>query len=202
MFERFTAAARETVQRARDEAIAAHRRYIGTEHILIALLAADRGVAYGVLSSAGLTAEGVRAEALRLVPPPADPLGPADAEALRAIGIDLDAVIASVEGTFGEGALRAPEDDEPRRRRGLFRRGGGPTAGLHDHPRFSPRAKKVLELSLREALRRGDNHIGAEHILLGLIRDGDGVAAKILSETGRSLDALRTEVDRGLDDAA
>jgi ATP-dependent Clp protease ATP-binding subunit ClpC len=60
----------------------------------------------------------------------------------------------------------------------------------------------VLELSLREALRRGDNHIGAEHILLGLIRDGDGVAAKILSETGRSLDALRTEVDRGLDDAA
>jgi Clp amino terminal domain, pathogenicity island component len=202
MFERFTAAARETVQRARDEAIAAHRRYIGTEHILIALLAADRGVAYGVLSSAGLTAEGVRAEALRLVPPPADPLGPADAEALRAIGIDLDAVIASVEGTFGEGALRAPEDDEPRRRRGLFRRGGTGTAASHDNPRFSPRAKKVLELSLREALRRGDNHIGAEHILLGLIRDGDGVAAKILSETGRSLDALRTEVDRGLDDAA
>jgi len=202
MFERFTTAARETVQRARGEAIAAHRRHIGTEHILIALLATDRGVAYGVLSAAGLTAEGVRADALRLVPPPAEPLGPDDAEALRAIGIDLDAVIASVESTFGKGALRAPEDDEPRRRRGLFRRGGGAPTGSHDHPHFSPRAKKVLELSLREALRRGDDHIGAEHILLGLIREGDGLAAKILSETGRSLDALRTEVDRGLDDAA
>ena len=200
MFERFTTPARETVQRARDEAIAAHRRYIGTEHILIALLAADRGVAYGVLSSAGLTAETVRADAMRLVPPTAEALGPADAEALRAIGIDLDAVIASVENTFGEGALRAPED-EPCRRRGLFRRGAAPT-GTFTGPRFSPRAKKALELSLREALRRGDNHIGAEHILLGLIREGDGLAAKILTDAGLSLDELRNEVDRGLDAAA
>lgn len=201
MFERFTTAARETVQRARGEAIAAHRRDIGTEHILISLLATDRGVAYGVLSSAGLTAEGVRAEALRLVPPPAEPLGPADAEALRAIGIDLGAVIASVEGTFGEGALRAPADGPPRRR-GLFRRGGGGPTGSPDNPRFGPRAKKVLELSLREALRRGDDYIGAEHILLGLIREGDGLAAKILAGTGLSLDALRTAVDHGLDEAA
>jgi ATP-dependent Clp protease ATP-binding subunit ClpA len=202
MFERFTTAARETVQRARGEAIAAHRRYIGTEHILISLLATDRGVAYGVLSSAGLTAEGVRAEALRLVPPPTEPLGPADAEALRAIGIDLDAVIASVESTFGEGALRAPDDEGPRRRRGLFRRGRGVPTASYDHPHFSPRAKKVLELSLREALRRGDDYIGAEHILLGLIREGEGLAAKILTDTGLSLDALRTAVDRGLDEAA
>ena len=155
-----------------------------------------------MLSSAGLTADGVRAEALRLVPPPTEPLGPADAEALRAIGIDLDAVIASVESTFGEGALRAPDDDGPRRRRGLFRRGGGVPTASYDNPRFSPRAKKVLELSLREALRRGDDYIGAEHILLGLIREGEGLAAKILTDTGLSLDALRTAVDRGLDEAA
>ena len=202
MFERFTTAARETVQRARGEAIVAHRRHIGTEHILISLLATDRGVAYGVLSSAGLTAEGVRAEALRLAPPPTEPLGPADAEALRAIGIDLDAVIASVESTFGEGALRAPDDDEPRRRRGLFRRAAGVPTGSSDNPHFSPRSKKVLELSLREALRRGDDYIGAEHILLGLIREGEGLAAKILTDTGLSLDALRSAVDRGLDQAA
>jgi ATP-dependent Clp protease ATP-binding subunit ClpA len=201
MFERFTTAARETVQRARDEAIAAHRRHIGTEHVLISLLATDRGVAYQVLSSAGLTAEGVRADALRLAPPPAEALGPADAEALRAIGIDLDAVIASVEGTFGEGALSAPEDGERHRRRGLFRRGASPV-GTHTSPRFSPRAKKALELSLREALRRGDNYIGAEHILLGLIREGDGLAAKILTDGGLSLNTLRTEVDRSLDAAA
>ena len=135
-------------------------------------------------------------------PPPAEPLGPADAEALRAIGIDLDAVIASVENTFGEGALRAPDDD-PRRRRGLFRRGTGEPTGSYRPPRrFSPRAKKVLELSLREALRRGDDYIGAEHILLGLIREGEGLAAKILTDSGLSLDALRTAVDRGLDEAA
>jgi hypothetical protein len=109
-------------------------------------------------------------------------------------------VIASVEGTFGEGALRVP-DDEPCRRRGLFRR-GVVTAGTPTSPRFSARAKKALELSLREALRRGDNHIGAEHILLGLIREGDGLAAKILTDAGLSLDTLRTEVDRALDAAA
>ena len=60
----------------------------------------------------------------------------------------------------------------------------------------------MLELSLREALRRGDDYIGAEHILLGLIREGEGLAAKILTDTGLSLDALRTAVDHGLDEAA
>jgi ATP-dependent Clp protease ATP-binding subunit ClpA len=203
MFERFTTSARETVRGAHDEAKAERRRYIGTEHILIALLDVDRGPAYTVLTGAGMTADSVRVDAQRLVPPPAQALGPADAEALKAIGIDLDAVIARVEGTFGAGALR-PADDEPSAtRRGLFGRGRrGPEGGTTDHPHFTPRVKKVLELSLREALHRNDDYIGAEHILLALIREGDGLAAKILTDAGLSLAELRARLDSELGKAA
>ncbi|MBK0296998.1 hypothetical protein IAE22_34620, partial [Bacillus sp. S34] len=59
---------------------------------------------------------------------------------------------------------------------------------------FTPRAKKVLELSLREALQLGHNYIGTEHILLGLIHEGEGVAAKALESLGISLDAVREQV--------
>jgi ATP-dependent Clp protease ATP-binding subunit ClpC len=59
---------------------------------------------------------------------------------------------------------------------------------------FTPRAKKVLELSLREALSMGHNHIGTEHILLGLVHEGSGVAARILSDMGVDAEAIRREV--------
>jgi hypothetical protein len=66
------------------------------------------------------------------------------------------------------------------------------------HIAFTPRAKKVLELSLREALQLGHNYIGTEHILLGLVRERDGVAAQVLAERGADLDAVRQEVVRQL----
>jgi ATP-dependent Clp protease ATP-binding subunit ClpA len=200
VFERFTDGARKTVTGARDEAVATRRSYIGTEHMLIALLECDRGPASAVLSGAGLTADGVRAELDRLMPPPADPLGAEDAAALRAIGIDLDAVIARVEATFGAGALREPEEPSAKRR-GLFGRGRRP-GGTRTNPRFTPRAKKVIELSLREALHRQDNYIGTEHILLAMLREGDGLAAQILTRAGLSLHDVRTRLDRELGDAA
>src|SRR5437868_589321 len=59
---------------------------------------------------------------------------------------------------------------------------------------FTPRAKKVLELSLREALSIGHNHIGTEHILLGLVRENDGVAARIMLELGADAKRVREEV--------
>jgi ATP-dependent Clp protease ATP-binding subunit ClpA len=59
------------------------------------------------------------------------------------------------------------------------------------HIPFTPRAKKVLELSLREALQLGHNYIGTEHILLGLIREGEGVAAQVLQKLGADLDRVR-----------
>jgi ATP-dependent Clp protease ATP-binding subunit ClpA len=64
------------------------------------------------------------------------------------------------------------------------------------HIPFTPRAKKVLELSLREALRLGHNYIGTEHILLGLIREGEGVAAQVLTRLGADLDQTRQQVIR------
>jgi ATP-dependent Clp protease ATP-binding subunit ClpC len=93
------------------------------------------------------------------------------AKALEAMGISLDAVRAQVEETIGQGQT-APSGHIP----------------------FTPRAKKVLELSLREALQLGHNYIGTEHILLGLIREGEGVAAKVLEKLGADLNRVRQQV--------
>ncbi len=93
------------------------------------------------------------------------------AKALESIGISLDAVRQQVEEIIGRGA-QAPSGHIP----------------------FTPRAKKVLELSLREALQLGHNYIGTEHILLGLIREGDGVAAQVLVKLGADLNRTRLQV--------
>jgi hypothetical protein len=83
------------------------------------------------------------------------------ARALESLGISLEAVRAQVEEIIGQGQ----------------------TAAIGQIP-FTPRAKKVLELSLREALQLGHNYIGTEHILLGLVREGEGVAAQVLVKLG------------------
>ena len=70
------------------------------------------------------------------------------------------------------------------------------------HIPFTPRAKKVLELSLREALEMGHNYIGTEHILLGLIREGQGVAAQVLKDLGAGLSAVRLEIVKLLEGSA
>ncbi len=71
---------------------------------------------------------------------------------------------------------------------------GGGSGTSADHIPFTPRAKKVLELSLREALQLGHNYIGTEHLLLGLIREGDGVAAQVLAKHGVDLERTRQEI--------
>src|SRR5256884_1265752 len=93
------------------------------------------------------------------------------AKALESLGISLDAVRQQVEEIIGQGQ-QAPSRHIP----------------------FTPRAKKELELSLREALHLGHNYIGTEHILLGLIREGDGVAAPVLVKLGADLDRVRQQV--------
>ncbi len=93
------------------------------------------------------------------------------AKALEALGISLEAVRAQVEEIIGQG-------------------GSSPSG----HIPFTPRAKKVLELSLREALQLGHNYIGTEHILLGLIREGEGVAAQVLVKLGADLSRVRQQV--------
>jgi ATP-dependent Clp protease ATP-binding subunit ClpC len=93
------------------------------------------------------------------------------AKALESLGISLETVRQQVEEIIGRGR-EAP---------------GG-------HIPFTPRAKKVLELSLREALQLGHNYIGTEHILLGLIREGEGVAAQVLVRLGADLNRVRQQV--------
>jgi ATP-dependent Clp protease ATP-binding subunit ClpC len=93
------------------------------------------------------------------------------ARALESLGLSLDAVRQQVEEIIGRGQ-QAPTGHIP----------------------FTPRAKKVLELSLREALQLGHNYIGTEHILLGLISEGDGVAAQVLVRLGADLNRVRQQV--------
>jgi ATP-dependent Clp protease ATP-binding subunit ClpA len=194
MFERFTTQAREVILRAKEEARELGHPFVGTEHLLLALLSEDAGIAYTVLYEAGVDVAAVRAAVRRLVGTP--PIfGEEDAAALRTIGIDLDAVLARIEESVGPDMLDPPPPT--RAERGLLghrrRRGSG---------RFAPRSKKVLELSLREALRLKHNYIGAEHILLGLIREGDGLAAKVLAEAGVDLPDLRRATLERMRDAA
>jgi ATP-dependent Clp protease ATP-binding subunit ClpA len=196
MFERFTTQARDAVIGAQHEARGLGHRLIGTEHLLLALLVPQRGGAAAILASTGLDHERASASVTRLVGEAR--LSDSDAAALRSIGIDLEAIRAKLEQTFGPGAL----DCEPRARPGgLFRRKQASNTGW-GHIRFSPRAKKVLELSLREALRLGHRHIGTEHILLGLIREGEGLAARIMVEAGIDLSELRRNTEESLRKAA
>jgi ATP-dependent Clp protease ATP-binding subunit ClpA len=93
------------------------------------------------------------------------------AQALTSLGISLEAVRQQVEEIIGLGQQ-----------------------AQSGHIPFTPRAKKVLELSLREALQLGHNYIGTEHILLGLIREGEGVAAQVLVRLGADLNRVRQQV--------
>ncbi|MET8153280.1 Clp protease N-terminal domain-containing protein [Actinoplanes sp. NPDC049668] len=205
MFERFTHAARTAVVRAQEEARDLRQAPIGTQHVLLSLLAdADGPVASApALRDRGVDAAYVRAEIIRRVDggetPYRDVLAEADAEdaaALKAIGIDLDAVRRAIEENFGPGALRLPRDTAPKRR-GLLRRFYG-----SGHTPFSPRSKKVLELSLREAIRLKHNFIAPEHIMLGILREGAGLAVQILAEADVDLARLREDVTRSLREQA
>ncbi|PWU46481.1 Clp protease [Micromonospora globispora] len=193
MFERFTDRARDVVRRARDEARAeGPQRRVGTEHLLLGVLADRDNLAVRVLAEAGVRADDLRAAVARHVDRGESGLAEADVAALREIGIDVSAVVARIEESFGPDALRGAEPPMPRRW-GRRRDSGGP---------FSPRAKKVLELSLREAVRLRHQHIGTEHILLGLLREGQGLAALVLAEAGVDLGDLRRRVELALRTAA
>ncbi len=196
MFERFTMRARNVVILSRQAAQELHHPFIGTEHLLLALLDEGSGSTCTLLGAAGVTRERVIADVGRLVSPEAEAFDDDDAEALQAIGIDLDAVRAKVEELFGPGALRAAESARPAPRRGFLRR------RAREAGPFSERAKKVLELSLREAIALRHNFIASEHILLGLLRENGGLAAKILADAGVDFEALRRQAIAALNRAA
>jgi len=195
MFERFTDQARDVVVHAREECRQLGHDHIGTEHLLLALLDPSAGATAAVLADAAIDAPAVRDAVRRHLPQPRAALTAEDAEVLKSIGIDLERVLSRLEETLGAGALTPTT----RRRRGLFRRRPPVRGG---HIPFTARAKKVLELSLREAIALRHGHIGSEHILLGLIREGEGLGAVVLVEQGVDLKALRAATLRALDQAA
>ena len=138
MFERFTDRARRVVVLAQEEARLLDHNFIGTEHVLLGMLAEGEGIAAQVLVSAD---------------------------------ISLDAARSRVEATG--------------------RRGSSSPSG---HIPFTPRAKKVLEYALREALQLGGNFIDTEHLLLALLREGEGIAIQVLVNLGADLDRVREQV--------
>jgi ATP-dependent Clp protease ATP-binding subunit ClpA len=199
MFERFTADARTVVVGAQAEARRLNHDYIGTEHTLLGLLDVEDGAVGRALTADGVDAEFVRGDIARRVGPHPPDLSSAaieqeDAEALKAIGIDLDAVRKAIEANFGEGALRLPRENAPKKR-GLF----GKFSIAGGHIPFTNRNKKVLELSLREAVRLNQKFIAPEHIMLGLIREGHGLAMQILAEKGVDVSRLRAEMTASLE---
>jgi ATP-dependent Clp protease ATP-binding subunit ClpC len=132
MFEKFTERGRKVIIYAKEEAEKRQNDYLGTEHLLLAILREDDGLPAAILKRMGITREEIRMEVQRNLPQ----------------GTDLM--------TF---------DDIP----------------------FTPRAKKVLELAVEEARLLGHNYIGSEHILLGLIREEEGIGGKILRNLGANL---------------
>lgn len=216
MFERFTEPARQVVVEAQADARSLGHDWIGTEHLLLGIIS-GRSFAADVLARQGATPDTVRDAVCREVgvqghhSSPTDRLGPTGEEgekaALRDLGIDLDEIRRRVEATFGEGALDVPGQERgtgprwlrlPTRRRHRARgcRGG---AG---RIRFTPRAKKALELALRESLRLKTGSIQVEHLLLGILREGEGLAAQVLVELGADLAGLRAETETHLRHAA
>jgi ATP-dependent Clp protease ATP-binding subunit ClpA len=200
MFERFTQDARRAVIGAQDEARGLGHGWIGTEHLLLAVLDDESSPVAAALRDVGLTAEAVRAEVRRQ-------LGPVDdSAALAGIGIDLDEVRRRVEDRFGAGAL----DDAttaPVRRRSFRRLGRRSSASAGSRPApgpghipFTRRAKKSLELTLREAVAAKSHDIGAAHLVLGLMRE-DGLAARAVTSLGVPPETVRRTV-QALDRAA
>ena len=133
MFDRFTERARKVMSLARLEAQRFYHDYVGTEHILLALVKEGTGVA---------------------------------AVVLKKMGVELKAVRDEIERTV--------------------ERGPQPVSQSQQLP-YTPRAKKVLELSLEEARNLGHHYIGTDHLLLGLLREHDGFAAQALQRDGRDV---------------
>ncbi|MGF6888945.1 ATP-dependent Clp protease ATP-binding subunit ClpA [Nocardia sp. GAS34] len=194
MFERFAKAARYAIVVAQEEARELRSPEIDVEHVLLGIAASPDESVRKILQDNGITAAGLR-ESLS-AGRSGQPLGDDDAAALRSIGIDLDAVRESLEATFGADALdRAVAPEKPR---GRFGFGGGMNFG---HVPFTRDAKKTLELSLREAISRGDERIEAAHVLLGVLRAANPRTLELLGGDA-GIEALRRSAHDLLDRAA
>jgi ATP-dependent Clp protease ATP-binding subunit ClpA len=183
MFERFTDKARKVVILAKNKATERGDDQIRPVHMLYGLVSTD-GVAARALTALGVDPAAVERELGRSAPEGPAPLGEAasgDAEALAAIGIDLDEIKRRIEDSFGPGAL----ERVPLAPKGPLNRTG--------HLPLNDQAKLSLALSLKEARALRHNYIGTEHVLLGLLR--------VAERYPRGEFAAATLPDLGLDPA-
>src|SRR6266852_2974872 len=140
----FTERAKKALSLAQEEAEKSHHSYIGTEHLLLALLREDEGLASKVLHN---------------------------------LGVEVGKVRQAIESIVG--------------RNGRF---------IVQQIITTSRVKKVIEISFEEARRMGHNFVGTEHLLLGLLREGEGIAAQVLEDLGATTDRVQAEIERILRD--
>src|SRR5262245_7259969 len=175
MFERFTRNARAAVIGAQEVARQHRATEVRPAHLLESLVAKNGTLVMQVLAGLGAPGDEVRRVVRGLGSPYFGVLDAEDAEALRLLGIDLADVIRRIDEDLND-------CDRPLSK---------------GHMRFSPESKKVLELSLREAIRLADNFIGTEHVLLGLLRNGDRSVVQTLA----AFDLDPADVRRAVDEA-
>lgn len=172
MFERFTRNARVVVVGAHEVAARAGAPEVRPAHVLESLVADDDILAMRVLADLGAPGDELR-RVVRGLNAQHSELDAEDAEALKLLGIDLDDVIARIDRDLA---------------------GGRPLASQR-HLRLARESRRVLGLSLREAVRLGDGFIGTEHVLLGLLRAGDHTVLETLAAFDLRPDDVRRAVD-------
>jgi ATP-dependent Clp protease ATP-binding subunit ClpA len=213
MFDRFSADARTVVARAQEHARRLGHSHLGCEHLLLAV-AGTSEPASAVLRERGITPQQVLAQIRQLSGPVQSPrpLDGLDREALASIGIDLDVVRASIEASFGPGALarsaarrkrgpagrkfawrKGPVAERWRRRR-HGRRAITPSPPPSGHLPLTSGARSALERSVQEAQALHTGHVGVEHITLALVATESGMIPPILSALGISPAALRAGI--------
>ncbi len=164
--------AHRTLEVARLEALSLNHNYIGTEHLLLAMTVADLGVASRVLAECGITEMGLKSQVVHELEAAQEGLTQRDAEALSALGIDLDQVRRRVEETFGAFALDTPPPCPT----------GTP---------FTDKAMRALHATPRHARRLGHRRVGPEHLLLALMDDSSALAVKLVRRLGTTPSDLR-----------
>jgi ATP-dependent Clp protease ATP-binding subunit ClpA len=226
-FDRFNDRAKRVIALAQADAIRFNHNYIGTEHLLLAMVREGEGIAGRVLISLGLDQSKVREAIMKAVGPGHDPRAPTEiilapdtkkvfelaidemrklgvshvgtehlllgivrlgetstaAKLLASLGVELEKVRHATIAWLGQAAPAAA----------TWREGRSPGMGPFD--RFNDRSKRVLALAQDEAIRFNHNYIGTEHLLLGLIREGEGVAARVLDSLGVELSMVRRSVE-------
>jgi ATP-dependent Clp protease ATP-binding subunit ClpA len=222
MFDRYSDDARAVVRRAADAAFRLGHRYVGTEHLLLAVAAAE-GPAGAVLREQGVTPERVNAEIVRQagLGAGASLFAGLDEKALASIGIDLDAVRARIEASFSDDMLyRAAQSVYAQQRRSRGRQRYGRRAWFGGRPwrrsdlvwvgdvdaagrwlppdrnrlPFTPRARQVIERSSRESVQLHDAHVGVQHIALALVGTDKGLVPPILTALHARRKVLRATI--------